>query len=159
MSKTTYTTLHGYVLDIASLATEEAALFTAARKAFDDSPDWLVFDQKWLNEVVQYYDQQKISRRETVQKTLYKAVQDLGSRLMVNAGYARMPDYRQQLLSIIETKYDTRREFCEAAGVTEDMLSHVLKGRKDLSIGALEELLGKIGYGLSLVPIPKATAG
>ncbi len=66
---------------------------------------------------------------------------------------------REQLLSITETKFDTRREFCEAAGVTEDMLSHVLKGRKDLSIGALEELLGKIGYGLTLVPIRKAMVG
>jgi hypothetical protein len=159
MKRNTYTTLHGYDLDLASLSPEESSIFVAAHKAYVDSPDWLDFKQKWLNEVVNYYDRHKVSRRETVQKPLYKAVQDLGSRLMVNAGYARMPDYRQQLLSIIETKFDTRREFCEAAGVTEDMLSHVLKGRKDLSIGALEELLGKIGYGLSLVPIPKAMVG
>ena len=159
MRRNIYTTLHGHELDLAFLTPEESTIFVTAHKAYVDSPEWLDFKQKWLNEVVQLYDRQQLSRRETVLKPLYRAVQDLGSRLMVNAGYARMPDYRQQLLSIIETKFDTRREFCEAAGVTEDMLSHVLKGRKDLSIGALEELLGKIGYGLSLVPIPKATAG
>jgi hypothetical protein len=155
MTPTTYTTLHGYELDLSSFSREEAALFSAARKAYGDLPEWQVFKQKWLNEVVRFYDRQQLSRREAILKPLYRAVQDLGSRLMVNAGYARMPNYRDQLLSIIETKFDTRREFCEAAGVSEDMLSHVLKGRKDLSIGSLEELLGKIGYGLSLVPLPK----
>jgi hypothetical protein len=159
MTHTIYTTLHGTTVNLASLTSEEAAIFAAARKAYVDSPKWIDFKQTWLDEVVKLYDRQKVSRRETVLKPLFRAVQDLGSRLMVNAGYARMPDYREQLLSIIETKFDTRREFCEAAGVSEDMLSHVLKGRKDLSIGALEELLGKIGYGLSLVPLTKAAAG
>ncbi len=159
MTHTIYTTLHGCELDMGSLTSEEAALFAAARKAFGDSPEWHVFKQKWLNEVVRFYDRQKMPRRETVLMPLYRAVQDLGSRLMVNAGYARMPDYREQLLSIIETKFETRREFCEATGVSEDMLSHVLRGRKDLSIESLVDLLGKIGYGLSIVPVPKVHVG
>jgi transcriptional regulator with XRE-family HTH domain len=159
MKHSTYTTLHGREIDLSSLTPDEAALFAAACKAYNDAPEWHVFKQKWLNAVVQLYDREKLSRREAVLKPLFRAVQDLGSRLMVNAGYARMPHYRDQLLSIIEMKFETRREFCEAAGVSEDMLSHVLKGRKDLSIGVLEEMLGKIGYGLSLVPLPKLTVG
>lgn len=159
MTHSTYTTLHGSELNLSALTPEEAALFAAARTAAGEAPEWHVFKQKWLNEVVSYYDRKQVSRREAVSKPLFRAVQDLGSRLMVNAAYARMPDYREQLLSIIEEKFETRREFCEAAGVSEDMLSHVLRGRKDLSIGALEEMLGKIGYSLSLVPLPKPNAG
>jgi hypothetical protein len=151
-----YTTIQGNELDLSSLTSEETSLFLSARKAYAESLEWLGFKQRWLNDVVAFYDRQNLPRRETTSKPLFLAVQDMGSRLMVDQGFARMPGYRDQLLSIIETKFDTRREFCEAAGVSEDMLSHVLKGRKDLSIGALEELLGKIGYGLSLVPLPKA---
>jgi transcriptional regulator with XRE-family HTH domain len=159
MKNNIYTTLHGHELDLASLTSEETDLFVTALKAYDDTPEWLVFEQKWLNEVVQFYDRQRLSRRETISKTLYRAVQDLGSRLMVREGLARLPGYREQLQNIIEMKFETRRQFCEVAGVSEDMLSHVLKGRKDLSIGALEELLGKIGYGLTLVPLPRLKVG
>jgi hypothetical protein len=35
------------------------------------------------------------------------------------------------------------------------MLSHVLKGRKDVSIAALPESLEKIGYALAIVPLLK----
>jgi hypothetical protein len=35
------------------------------------------------------------------------------------------------------------------------MLSHVLAGRKDLSLGALTRALGRIGYRLRIVPAPE----
>jgi hypothetical protein len=78
---------------------------------------------------------------------------------MVQGGYAKMPSYREQIAAIVETKFETRREFCEATGLSEDMLSHVLRGRKDVSIGTLTESLQKIGYALAIVPLPKARVG
>jgi hypothetical protein len=39
-------------------------------------------------------------------------------------------------------------------GISEDMLSHVLAGRKDLSLEALTTALERIGYRLRIVPAP-----
>jgi hypothetical protein len=39
-----------------------------------------------------------------------------------------------------------------ASGIGEDMLSHVLAGRKDLSLGALTPGLKRVGYRLRIVP-------
>jgi hypothetical protein len=159
MTHTTHTTLQGLDLDLTALTAEEVAVFDQACRAYSESPAWHAFKQKWLNEVLGIYDRQKLPRREAIAKPLYRAVQDLGSRLMVQGGYARMPSYREQIVALIETKFATRREFCEATGLSEDMLSHVLKGRKDVSIGTLTESLQKIGYALAIVPLPKERAG
>jgi hypothetical protein len=78
---------------------------------------------------------------------------------MVDAGYAKMPSYQEQIVALIEARFATRREFCEATGLSEDMLSHVLKGRKDVSIATLTDSLRKIGYALAIVPLPKARVG
>jgi hypothetical protein len=159
MKHTTHTTLQGLELDLTALTAEEEAVFDQARRAYARSPEWHAFKQKWLNEVLSIYDRQKLPRREAVSKPLYRAVQDLGSRLMVQAGYAKMPSYQEQIVAIIEAKFETRREFCEATGLSEDMLSHVLKGRKDVSIATLTDSLRKIGYALAIVPLPKARVG
>ena len=68
-----------------------------------------------------------------------------------------MPGYREQIVAIIESKFKSRREFCEVTGLLETMLSHMLKGRKEVSIPNLTEALEKIGYGLAIVPLTKAT--
>ncbi len=159
MTHTTHTTLQGLELDLTSLTAGEAAVFDEARREHAESPEWHVFKQKWLNKVLSIYDRQKLPRREAVSKPLYRAIQDLGSRLMVQGGYAKMPSYQEQIEAIIETKFETRREFCEATGLSEDMLSHVLRGRKDVSIGTLTESLRKIGYALAIVPLPRTRVG
>ena len=153
-----YAHLRGIECDENSFTPEELALFLAARKHFAESPRWDDFKNRWYGAVMRYYDDQNLPRGESITKALYRVVQDMGSRLMIAAGVARMPDYQTQIANIIEEKFDTRRQFCEATGLSEDMLSHVLHGRKDLSIGTLTEALGKIGYGLSIVPVPQAAA-
>ena len=60
------------------------------------------------------------------------------------------PSYRDDLVDLIDTRFPSRRAFCEATGISEDMLSHVLAGRKDLSLAALTKALGRIGYGLHI---------
>jgi hypothetical protein len=155
MNRNIYTTLREQEYDTALLSPEESDLYRQAKNDYEDNPEWIDFEQKWVNAALSIYDRQKLPRRETIAKPLYRIVRDMGSRLMVAAGYAKMPSYRSQLESLIESKFQTRREFCEATGISEDMLSHVLSGRKDASIASLTEALAKIGYGLQIVPIPK----
>jgi hypothetical protein len=83
----------------------------------------------------------------------YRVGQDLGSRLAVAAGAARPPDYRDDLEELIRTRFRTRREFCEATGISEDMLSHVLARRKHLALDTLTEALNRIGYTLHIAPL------
>ena len=80
---------------------------------------------------------------------------DLSGRIAVAAGIARLGDYRDELEELIREKFPSRRAFCEASGLSEDMLSHVLAGRKDLSLAKLTEALGRIGYRLRIVPLPE----
>jgi hypothetical protein len=57
---------------------------------------------------------------------------------------------------LIRQKFASQRKFCEATGLSEDMLSHVLAGRKDLSLEKLTGALKRIGYQLRIVPAPEA---
>ena len=68
----------------------------------------------------------------------------------------RRSDYRDDLEQLILTKFRSRREFCEATGLAEDMLSHVLAKRKNLAIDTLTEALEKVGYTIHIVPLPEA---
>ena len=77
---------------------------------------------------------------------------------MVRTGFARAPDYRDKIEKIVSTEFPTRRAFCEATGISEDMLSHVLAHRKHLAIDTLTEALERIGYELELVPIKESVS-
>ena len=63
-----------------------------------------------------------------------------------------MPDYRDEIETLVRTRFKTRREFCEATGLSEDMLSHVLAGRKNIAIDTLSDALSRIGCALKIVP-------
>lgn len=89
-----------------------------------------------------------------IQSPLWRIVQDIGARLHIESGLARAPDYRDELEQIIRERFSTRRAFCEATGLSEDMLRHVLARRKHLAIDTLTDALGKIGYSLRIVPSP-----
>ena len=64
------------------------------------------------------------------------------------------PTTATNLEQIIRERFATRRQFCEATGLSEDMLSHVLARRKHLAIDTLQDALSKIGYSLRIVPSP-----
>ena len=44
---------------------------------------------------------------------------------------------------------------CSGNGIAEDLLSHVLAGRKHLAIDRLTAALERIGYRLQIVPMDK----
>ena len=83
---------------------------------------------------------------------VYRIAQDLSGRLGVAAGFIRPPDYRDELEELILTRFPSRRAFCKATGLSEDMLSHVLAGRKDLSLATLTRALERIGYAVHIKP-------
>jgi hypothetical protein len=97
-----------------------------------------------------------MSRRQLIDTPLFRIAQDLSGRIAIRKGYARVGDYRDELQLLIATRFKNRREFCEATGISEDMLSHVLAGRKDLSLGTLGKALEKIGWTLHLAPAHQA---
>jgi predicted transcriptional regulator len=86
----------------------------------------------------------------------YLIAQDFSNRIAVEAGLARLPDYRDELAELIRQKNKTRKAYCEATGISESLLSHVLHGLKDMAINTLQEALAKIGYQLQIAPRPEA---
>ncbi len=119
-------------------------------------PNWTDFRNYWTREVAAFYDARGLSRPQSRQRVAYRIAQDLSSRLGIAAGMIRPDDYRDELAELIREQFPSRRAFCEATGLSEDMLSHVLAGRKDLSIAALTKALARIGYRLRLVPAARA---
>jgi hypothetical protein len=96
-----------------------------------------------------------VPRTQSRESVVYRVAQDLSSRLGLASGQIRPDDYQGELEDLIRDNYPTRRAFCEATGLSEDMLSHVLAGRKDLSLSKLTEALSRIGYRLKIVPAPQ----
>ncbi len=119
---------------------------------------WNDYSNFWMAKVGEFYGKRGLGRREVLRTVVYRLAQDLDSRLAISEGLARPPDYRDDLADLIRTRFRTRREFCEATGVSEDMLSHVLAKRKHLAIDTLTEALGRIGYTLHIAPLPEAKA-
>ena len=73
----------------------------------------------------------------------------------IASGLVRPDDYQSDLEELIREKFPTRRAFCEATGLSEGLLRHVLAGRKDLSLAALTAALERIGYRLRILPAPE----
>jgi len=71
---------------------------------------------------------------------------------MLRTGLVAQPSYRGDLRDIADSKFKTRRSFCKATGLSEDMLSHFLAGRKELSLESLDAALRRIGYRVGVLP-------
>lgn len=151
LDETIYIDLDGRSWNLADLDTDERKLFEDFRRAADKL-DWNEFDNYRLKTITALYEARGLSRRQISQKPLFDIGQDLSSRIAVTKGYALYGDYRDDLEEIAKTRFNSHRAFCKATGLSEDMLSHVLAGRKDLSIRTLSQALAKIGYELRAVP-------
>ncbi len=150
-----YVDLQGREISLTGLDEEERKLIGRLRRRARVHPDWIDFRNYWTREVAAFYDARKVPRPQSRQTAAYRVAQDLGSRLGIEAGLIRPPDYRDLLDRLIREHYPSRRAFCDATGLSEAMLSHVLAGRKDLSLAALTKALARIGYRLRIVPMPE----
>jgi len=147
-----YVDLNGREVSLTHLDQEEQKLIDALRSRAEGNSDWVAFDNFWMNAVGQLYDARGMSRSQARRSVVFRIAQDLSGRLAIASGMARASDYRDELEELSRTRFRTRREFCNATGLSEDMLSHVLARRKHLSIETLLQALQRIGYEIRIVP-------
>ena len=148
-----YVNLNGNVISVADLTDAEQKFVAQLKRQARQIGDWNEFWNCWTHAVADFYKDSGLTRKQIRETAVYRIAQDLGSRIAVEAGIARLPDYRDELNTLIRTRFKTRREFCQATGLTEDMLSHVLAGRKHLAIDTLAQALDRIGYALKIMPV------
>jgi len=153
----TYTDIYGDSLSLHALDTEERKLVQDLQK-FARRAEWSAFSNYWIPAVAALYEKRGLKPRQMQQTLVWRIAQDLDGRLAVAEGHARIPDYRDELEWLIRDKFPSRRAFCKATGLSEDMLSHVLARRKHLAIDTLIEALNSIGYDLRIRPLPKGKA-
>jgi hypothetical protein len=111
----------------------------------------------YVRRVGDFYEARGLSRADVTMTTVWQIAQNISGRLMVASGMARdSEDYRERLDTLIRDKFGSRRRFCEATGISEDMLSHVLAKRKHLSMQSLSDAMAKIGYTIQLTQMPDA---
>lgn len=149
-----YVNLRGLAIDISSLDVEERALIDelqAFAKLHRDART-SEYHNFYIKRVGDFYQSRGLTRGETTKTPVWKIAQDINGRQMVAAGLARRGDYRDELELLIRTKFATRRAFCEATGLSEDMLSHVVAKRKNLGIQTLADALAKVGYSIHIAP-------
>ena len=154
VKKNIYADLKNRPYSLADLTSAELKLVDECKKFAATKPDWGDYTNFWIPIAEQLLAQRGWDRRQMIESTLWRVVQDIGARLHIESGLARAPDYRDELEQIIRERFSTRRAFCEATGLSEDMLSHVLARRKHLAMDTLTEALGRIGYTLRIVPVP-----
>jgi hypothetical protein len=150
----TYIDLRGNPLDVSKLDDEECVLIEELQSFAKKHPDaktaeyWNFF----VRRVGDFYDARGLTRQQITKTTVWRIAQDINGRLMIESGTARRGDYRDELELLILKNYPSRRAFCEATGLSEDMLSHVLSKRKHMGIQTLAQALAKIGYSIHIAP-------
>jgi hypothetical protein len=150
-----YVDIYGNEISLTGLDADERRLLARLRRRARTHPDWCDFDNRWTRAVAALYDARGVRRAEARRTAVYRVAQDLSSRIAIASGMARLPDYRDDLEDLIREHFPSRRAFCKATGLTEDLLSHVLAGRKHLSLPALTRALERIGYTLHIMPDPR----
>lgn len=147
------TILDGSRYVVVVLDDEERKLLDALQRYTERNTNWTEFSNYYIKKVGKFYEDRGLSRQEVVETPVWKIAEGICGRLQVAAGEAEESDYRDELELLIQTKFGSRREFCKATGLSEDMLSHVLAGRKNFSIDKLGEALAKIGYTFHISPL------
>jgi hypothetical protein len=151
-----YTTLNGEAYSLADLDADERRLVNELSAKARSVSNWTDYANYSTRAVGDFYQGRGLTRRAIVGLPVWKIAQDLKGRLMVRAGEAVPPDYRDRLEALVRSEFPTQKAFCEATGLSEDLVSHVLAKRKHLAIDTLSGALERIGYRLQIVPIEKA---
>jgi hypothetical protein len=153
--KDVYRDLDGNEIALAGLDAEERRLIARLRRRARANPDWDDFDNYWTVAVPAFYEARGLARKAVSRTIGWRIAQDLSGRLGLAQGLMAPDDYLSDLEELVRTKFVSPRAFCEATGIAQGMLSHVLAGRKDLSLEALAKAMERIGYRLRIVPAPE----
>jgi len=154
----TYVDRHGTKISLVHLSVGERNLVRKLIRQAKEHPDWDEFDCFWPQAIQKFYLARNVPGKVIIQTAVYQIAIDLSSRLGIVCGLVRSEDYLGDIEQIIHERFESvKRGFCKATGLSEDMLSHVLAGRKDFSMQSLAQALDKIGYVLRVLPKPATT--
>ena len=155
-----YIDFRGRGIDASSLDDEERRLIGELHKFATKHPDARTFEYAnyYVKRINEFYRMRGLSPPDVTKTVAWRIAQDINSRQMLAAGMARLGDYRDDLEGLILKRFKTRRAFCDATGLSEDMLSHVLARRKDFGIQTLAAALAKVGYAIHITPIADPSA-
>ncbi|HVC99104.1 MAG TPA: hypothetical protein VND64_35905, partial [Pirellulales bacterium] len=151
-----YLDFDGIAISLEGLDAEERRLLGRLERRARTHPDWCDFDNYWMPAVVEFYHARGLSRRQTIQTSIYRIAQDLSARLGIAQRMVRAPDYLDQLEDLVLNQFPSRRAFCKASGLSEVTLDDVLAGRVDLSLRSLHKALERAGYRLRILPAERA---
>lgn len=154
-----YKDQRGNTFDVSTLDREERELVSELMQFAAAHPDGRTakYWNFYIKRVGEFYEQRGLTRQQTTRTLVWRIAQDINGRILVASGIARLGDYRDDLEGLIFKHFRTRRAFCEATGLSEDMLSHVLAKRKDFGIQTLSDALAKIGYAIHITPVSEST--
>ena len=144
----TYTTLTGRRFDLAQLSDNERTFLVKVSALFRQRPAWDEFSSAWLalgREML--WGEGKIP----VGHPVYRICQDLAARLGIAEGRLSRPDYRDQLVDLIEERFGSRYRFCQQTGIDPGHLSRVLAGKKHFAAHTLLKVVEALGVELAFV--------
>jgi len=98
-----YIDLKGREFSLAELDADERTLLNTLRQRADRAPPWHELANFWMKLVGEFYDGRGLSRSQVRHTVLYRIAQDLASRLAVEQGVARVPDYRDEIETLVRT--------------------------------------------------------
>lgn len=104
MKSNTWVDLQGQEFSLAALHSIERQLIERLRRhaASHSSEEYRNF---WMKEVADFYAPRGLTRAEIAKTVVYRIAQDIGSRRMVERGEARRPGYRDDLDTLIQSRY------------------------------------------------------
>jgi hypothetical protein len=128
-----YGTITGRQIPVSKLSKTEKELLSRVQQKYNARLDWTRFAAWWNAEFT------RCGLATT--SPVYRICQDLEARLGIHQGSVSPPDYRDFLADLIDGRFGSRNEFCQATGVDPGQLSRVFAGRADLSLRALQSVL------------------
>ncbi len=150
-----YEEVDGNLISLERLEADELRLVTRLKRFTKTHPDWTDYSNVAFNAVQEFYEARRLPRKRIGDTVPFQIAADLSARLGIAQGMIRPPSYLDELEDLVLNRFPSRRSFCKATGLSEDMLSHVLAGRKDFSLASLAKALDRIGYRLHITPAPR----
>ncbi len=95
-----YETLENKKIDIKALSEREHEFLKKLRRFYSSKPDWNAFSNHWLKEGQKIWG--GMPKREVVNLPVFLVCQDLEARLGIEQGKTRLPDYRDELVVLID---------------------------------------------------------
>ena len=86
-----YVALRGDVIAVASLTDAEQEFVAELKRQAKQLGEWTVYENYWIRAVADFYKESGLTQKQIRERGVYRIAQDLGSRLAVEAGLARVP--------------------------------------------------------------------